>query len=64
MAQNLQRIREALAAHLEGMCDDCLSKISGVVPRQTVYAICSAQSRIGATTIKFDVPWSFPLRRI
>ena len=48
MAQNLELIRQSLTLHPEGMCDDCLSQISGVRPRQTVNAICSAESRRGA----------------
>src|SRR5207302_9195391 len=47
MAQNLDRIMGVLRAHPDGMCDDCLSQISSVTPRQTVYAICSVQSRKG-----------------
>jgi len=39
---------QVLTAHPEGICDDCVSKLSGVVPRQTVHAICSAQNRNGA----------------
>lgn len=47
MAQNLELIRRAITSHPEGICDDCLSKISGITPRQSVRAICVAESLAG-----------------
>jgi len=47
MAQNLEKILRVLRSNPQGMCDDCLSLISGVMPRQTVNQICSVLCQKG-----------------
>lgn len=58
MAQtNRERIIQVLKSHADGLCDDCLSRISSVTPRQTVYAICSVVAPEGLISrVKRECP--------
>lgn len=44
---NKGKILVALTGNNNALCDDCLSAISGVVPRQTVFRLCNELSQQG-----------------
>src|SRR3989442_1389901 len=47
---NAERILEALEEVSAGCCDDCLSRRTGVKPRQQVNQICHRLENAGTTT--------------
>src|SRR5204863_8202312 len=44
------RLLEVLRQSERGLCDDCLSEKSGVVPRQRVYMLANELSKAGRTS--------------
>jgi hypothetical protein len=40
MSTNRERVAEILGTNPQGLCDDCLSDLAGVKPRQSVFQIC------------------------
>src|SRR5438309_11619372 len=47
---NRDRILRYLQEHTEGFCDDCLSALTGVRPRQQVRQICTLLAHSGVIT--------------